>query len=331
MLTTIKTLSQLTAPSGWEHSARTYIQNFAAQLGFSCTVDRLGNLLVQVPGKNAPKGPILLAAQLDESGFMVEEITKEGLLKFGLMGSIARRNILGRQVLAGDGAHRGVVGLRPIHLTTAEERKKLPKVEDLYIDLGFADQKDTEAQIQPGESGVFAEPFRVLGDRILGKAMGRSVSCGVLLKLMEQELPVDVTMAFTVQHQVGCRGAYGIGAEQRDGVCVVLDLCPAASEREKQPGMGMGPVIPRMDKNAMFDTQLSNALISAAKELPVQRIARAETAGDGGAIQRSGSGKRVAALYCPVAYEKAPCQMIDPRDAEQMVSVLAAFLEEAAG
>ena len=330
MLTTIKTLSQLTAPSGWEHSVRDYIQKIAGQRGFSCTVDPLGNLLVHVPGKTAPKEPILLAAYLDEPGFMVEEITKEGLLKFGLMGSIAHRNILGRQVLAGDGAHRGVVGLKPIHLTSQEERKKLPKVEDLYIDLGFSDRKDTEKQIQPGESGVFAEPFRELGNRILGKAMGRSVSCGVLLELMNRELPVDVTMAFTVQHQVGCRGAYGVGAEQQDGVCVALDLCPVTSEQEKLPKLGKGPVIPRMDKNAMFDVQLTKKLISAAGNTPVQRIARAETAGDGGVIQRSGSGKRVAALYCPVAYETAPCQMIDPKDAEQMVVVLTAFLEGAA-
>ena len=106
---------------------------------------------------------------------------------------------------------------------------------------------------------------------------------------------------------------------------------PVTSEQEQLPKLGMGPVIPRMDKNAMFDVQLTKALIAAAREIPVQRIARAETAGDGGAIQRSGCGKRVAALYCPVAYEKAPCQMIDPKDAEQMVSALTAFLEEAAG
>lgn len=330
MLTTMKALSQLTAPSGWEHSARAYIQNAAAQRGLSYQVDRLGNLLVQAPGKYSPKEPILLAAPLDEPGFMVEKITKEGLLKFGLMGSIARRNILGRQVVAGDGGHRGVVGLKPIHLTTVEERKQLPKVEDLYIDLGFVDRKETEAQIQPGESGVFAEPFRVLGSRILGKAMSRSVGCGVLLKLLEQELPVDVTMAFTVQHQVGCRGAYGVGAEVQNGICVVLDLCPVASGDETGPKLGLGPVIPRMDQNALFDQTLTRRLLLAAKDVPVQPIARAETAGDGGAIQRSGLGKQVAALYCPVAYEKAPGQMIDRKDPEQMVLVLRRFLEEEA-
>ncbi len=330
MLTTIQALSQLTAPSGWEHSARAYIQNVAAQRSLSYQVDRLGNLLVQVPGKHSPKEPILLAAPLDEPGFMVEKITKEGLVKFGLMGSIARRNILGRQVVAGDGGHRGVIGLKPIHLTTVEERKQLPKVEDLYIDLGFADRKETEAQIQPGESGVFAEPFRVLGSRILGKAMSRSAGCGVLLKLLEQELPVDVTMAFTVQHQVGCRGAYGVGAEMQADVCVVLDLCPVASADETGPKLGLGPVIPRMDQNALFDQTLTRRLISAAKDVPVQPIARAETSGDGGAIQRSGQGKQVAALYCPAAYEKTPGQMIDRKDPEQMVLVLRRFLEEEA-
>ncbi len=329
MLTTMEQLSHLTAPSGWEQSVRDVIKTYADQRGFSCETDRLGNLLVHVPGAQAPKMPILLGAHMDEPGFMVEEITKEGLLKFGLMGSIARRNILGRQVMAGDDGYRGVVGLRPIHLTTAEERKKLPKVEDLYIDLGFADKKETEAHIQLGESGVFAEPFRVLGDKVLGKAMSRSVGCAVLLKLMEQALPVDVTLAFTVQHHVGCRGAYGVGAGC-EGNYVVLDTCPGTSGDGELPELGKGPVIPRMDKNAMFDRELTQKLLAAAKNIPVQSAARTEVAGDGGGIQQSGHGNRVAALYCPAAYDRAPCQMVDPKDAERMLAVLTGFLEEAA-
>ena len=103
MLMTIKQLSDLTAPSGWENSVRDAIGSYAEQRGFSCETDRLGNLLVHVPGKKAPGEPILLAAHMDEPGFMVEEITKEGLLKCGLSGSIARRKILDRQVLSGDG------------------------------------------------------------------------------------------------------------------------------------------------------------------------------------------------------------------------------------
>lgn len=328
MLTTIKQLSQLTAPSGWENSVRNAIQAYADQRGFSYETDRLGNLLVHVPGANAPKVPIFLAAHMDEPGFMVEDITKEGLLKFGLMGSIARRNILGRQVLAGDNGYRGVVGLRPIHLTTAEDRKKLPKVEDLYIDLGFADKKETEAHIQLGESGVFAEPFRALGDKVLGKAMSRSVGCAVLLKLMEQALPVDVTFVFTVQHHVGGRGAYGVGAGY-EGDYVVLDTCPGTSEDGNLPKLGKGPVIPRMDKTAMFDRKLTQKLLAAAKNTPVQSVARTEVAGDGGAIQQSGHGNRVAALYCPAAYDKAPCQMVDSKDTERILAVLTGFLEEA--
>lgn len=240
MLMTIKQLSDLTAPSGWENSVRDAIQAYAMQRGFSHETDQLGNLLVHVPGKKAPSEPILLAAHMDEPGFMVEEITKEGLLKFGLSGSIARRNILGRQVLAGDGGYHGVVGLRPIHLTTVEERKKLPKVEDLYIDLGFADKQETEAKIQPGESGVFAEPFRMLGDKVLGKARCRSVSCcGAHEAHGAVHSGGRDPMVFTVQHQVGCRGAYGVGAGS-EGNYVVLDACPGTSGDGEHPKLGNG-------------------------------------------------------------------------------------------
>ena len=111
---------------------------------------------------------------------------------------------------------------------------------------------------------------------------------------------------------------------------MVLDACPGTSGDGEHPKLGNGPVIPRMDKNAMFDRELTQKLLSAAKDIPVQSVARTEVAGDGGMIQQSGHGNRVAALYCPMAYEKAPCQMIDPKDAEQMLAVLTAFLEEAA-
>lgn len=329
MRKTIQALSALTAPSGWEDAATEYVERRANELGHSCHTDRLGNLIVTVKGAEKPRTPILLETYLDEPGFMVKSITDEGLLKFGLTGNTAVRTLLGRRVQAGDEALPGVIGLKPIHLTTQEERKTLPKVDDLYIDVGMEHSAEAEKHIQKGELGVFAEPFRVLPHRnLLGKAMGRGVGCAILLALMERKLPVDVTMAFALQHYVGSRGAYGIGAAQPEAYTIVLDLTDG--DGEKLPGLRRGPVLPRMDKRAIFDASLTDKLRGAATgaDIPVQPVAQSETASDGGVLQRSCQGKQVAAVFCPAKYLDAPTQMVALEDVENTVQLLLAFLEE---
>ncbi len=331
MLDTIQALSALIAPSGWEDAALEYVARRARNLGHNCWKDRLGNLIVTVKGKAKPETPVLLSAYLDEPGFMVEDITQEGLLKFGLTGNTAPRTLLGRRVRAGDKFLPGVIGLKPIHLTTQEERKTLPKVADLYIDIGMANKSETEENIEKGELGVFAEPFRVMPHGlILGKALGRSLGCAILLALMEKKLPVDVTMAFTLQHYAGSRGAYGAAAGQPEADTIVLDLTAGDSTGEQLPKLGGGPVIPSMDKKAIFDGPLTDKLRAAAKQagIPMQPLAQSETASDGGVFQRSGQGKPAAAVFCSAKYVDAPTQMAALEDAENTVQLLLAFLEE---
>lgn len=331
MLETIQALSALTAPSGWEDQARSYVEQQARKLGHSAHRDRLGNLLVTVKGEAEPADPILLAAYFDEPGFMVESVTDEGLLKFGLTGDTSVRTLLGRRVQAGDEFLPGVIGLKPIHLTTQEERKTLPKVKDLYIDIGMENKKAAEAHIQKGELGVFAEPFRVFPhNRLLGKAMGRAAGCAILLALMEKKLPVTVTMAFTLQHYVGSRGAYGVGNALSMAQTVVLDLTPGDSRGEKLPQLGQGPVIPRMDQKAIFDAGLTERLRTAARKagIPMQPAAQSESTSDGGVFQQSGGGRPVAAVLCPANYLDAPTQMVALEDIENTAQLLLAFLEE---
>lgn len=333
MLTTITKLSGLTAPSGWEHSVREYLIEAAQAHCLSCTVDRLGNLLIQVPGKKKPKQPILLVASMDEPGLMIEEITEKGLLKFGLMGETGLRTILGRQIHAGDRGVKGVIGLKPIHLTGKEERKTLPKAEDLYIDLGVSTKADAENLTEVGEMGVFDQPILFLGEYgVFGKAMERSVGCAALLALMDEALPVDVTLAFTVQRQVGNRGAYALGYESPEGIAVVLELCPGDTAGEQLPKLGGGAVIPAMDAQTIFDRELVKRLTEGAKRggASVQLRADVPVKGDGGAIQRGGAGQRVAAICCPADCIHAPGQRIDRRDVQQLPKLLLGFLEEEA-
>ena len=221
-------IATLTAPSGWEEEAASYVIDEAKDMGrISIVRDPLGSVLISVKGARRPAKPIVLTAHLDEMGVMVEDITKEGLLKLGVVGNVARRTLLGRVVTVGEWGRmcHGVIGLKPIHLTSQEERKTLPKLEDLYIDIGSKGEPQTETMVQRGDPGVFAPEMpemTEMGNQLHHKAMSRSLSCAVLLELlnMKEQLPVDVTMAFTVQRHVGNRGAYSAAAALDGGIAI---------------------------------------------------------------------------------------------------------------
>ena len=325
MLTTLKQLSALVAPSGWEDAAGAYVAEKARSLGLAPEKDSLGNIHVKKPGAKSPARLVALTAYLDEPGMMLKTITEDGLFRFGLTGDTDPRTILGKTVLAGEHAHKGVVGRKPIHLTTPQERKTMPKTEELYLDLGALDQAQAETMAQPGDYAVFTPECLELGPyEILAKAMGRSVGCGVLLALMERELPVDVTFVFTAQRQVGSRGAMAAAARLRPGVSISLELCPANGE--KQPKLGAGPVLPAVDQSAIYDRGLTE-LIKNAAPAALQSWGETENGGDGGVFQRAGGGARAAALCCPAKYLTGPYPVIDRRDYQALPEFLLAGLQ----
>lgn len=320
MLKRLQELSALTAPSGLEGAVEAYISEKAKALGLAPVRDPLGNLLVEKTGEKHPSRPVVLTAYMDEPGMMLRSVTEEGFFRFGLTGPTDIRTILGKTVLAGPKEHRGVVGRKPIHLTSAQERKTMPEVEDLYLDLGAADRAQAEAMAEPGDYAVFTPEFLELGAHtVLAKAMGRSVGCGALLCLMERELPVDVTFVFTTQRQVGSRGAMAAAARLQPGVSITLELCPG--DGEKQPKLGEGPVLPTVDKSAIYDRDLINLLKEAAPGT-IQPWASVETGGDGGVFQRSGGGAKTAAVCCPVRYPDAPYPVVDRRDCLALPEIL---------
>ena len=297
-------------------------------------MDALGNLIVFKRGAKPAGNKLMLCAHMDEVGLMVKSVTEEGCLKFGCVGGIDRRILLGKRVSVGEKGIPGVIGLKAIHLTTAEERKKVPKLTDLYIDIGAKDKAEALAQVELGDVCTFVSDAVEFGDGMLkAKAIDDRVGCAVMVKLLEEELPMDCTFVFTAMEEVGTRGAFGAAFSVTPEVALVLEGTTAADipalEPERQVCWpGKGPVLSWMDGGTIYDRELFELLRSLAEEngLPWQMKHYLAGGTDGKAIQRTKAGVRVAGISAAVRYLHAPSSVCSLKDAEQMLALARLFI-----
>ena len=338
MLNTLKELCCLDGVSGNEGQVRQYIQDRAAPLAGDVRADALGNLIVFKTGKKSTGNKLMLCAHMDEVGVIVTRITEDGFLKFDFVGGVDRRVAIGKPVLIGQGKVPGIIGLKAIHLTTREERKKVPKTESLYIDIGAKDKKSAEKLVELGDYGTFVcEPEAFGGGLLKARAIDDRVGCAVMLKLLEEDLPLDVTFTFTAQEEVGTRGAFGAVFSVTPEVALVLETTTAAD----LPGVeghrrvcapGKGPVISFMDGATIYDRDLFETLRRLAEDNKIPWQTKEYIAGgnDARTIQRTRAGIRVAALSAAVRYLHAPASVGSIDDFENMLKLTRLFLDEMA-
>ena len=188
MINTLKTLCALSGVSSFEDEVRDYIRQRVTPYATDLRVDAMGNLIVLKKGARATGNKLMLCAHMDEVGLIIKSITEDGYLKFGCVGGIDRRVLLGKQVALGEQKVTGVIGLKAIHMTTAEERKKVPKLEEYYIDIGVKSREEAEKLVGIGDCGVFVSDVVEFGDGMLkAKAIDDRVGCAVMLKLLQEE------------------------------------------------------------------------------------------------------------------------------------------------
>lgn len=331
----LKQLCALPGVSSFEDAVRDYIRQQAAPYVNEVKVDAMGNLILFKKGAKATGKRLMLCAHMDEVGLMVRSITEDGYLKFVCVGGIDRRVLLGKQVRIGAKQVPGVIGLKAIHMTTAEERKKVPKLEDYYIDIGANSQEEAQALVEVGEPCVFVSDCVEFGDGFLkAKALDDRVGCAVLLELLRRELPMDVTFVFTVQEEVGTRGAFGAGFAVTPEIALVVEGTTAADAPSQDPQAqicwpGKGPVLSWMDRGTIYDRSLFEVLRDQAKvhNIPWQMKHYIAGSTDAKAIQRAKSGVRVAGLSVPVRYLHAPGSVTKLRDVEQTLELAWLFVQ----
>lgn len=336
MLETIEKLCTLNGVSGTEDAVRDYIVHRVSPYAAEITTDVMGNLIVFKKGKKTPSKTIMLCAHMDEVGIMVTEITDDGYLKFSTVGGIDRRVLIGKAVYIGKNEVHGVIGNKAYHLVKKDDRDRIPSLDDMYIDIGAATREQAAKKVALGDTGAFDNTVTMLGNgRIKAKALDDRVGCAILIKLLETELPIDCTFVFTVQEEVGTRGAFGSSFRVSPDVALIVEGTtaadfPSVSGTKKVCGVGKGVVIPFMDGATIYNRELYTMLTELAASNGVAWQTKSYISGgtDAGTVQRSRTGVMTAGIAAPLRNLHSPSCVGSLSDFETMYKLAGLFLAE---
>lgn len=331
-------LCSLSGVSGNENEIREYILNEIR--GFcDAKVDNLGNILVFKKGNEPAHRKILFAAHMDEVGLIITKINEEGYLKFDSVGGIDTRILLGKRVKVGKSKMSGVIGVCPIHLLNKEEREKASDISSLTIDIGAINKNDALRFVQEGDIAEFDSDFVEFGeDFIKCKAIDDRLGCLFLMDLIKSELNFDTYFAFTVQEEVGLRGAFATAYELKPDIVIAVETTTAAdfgsiTGADTVCRLGEGAVISFMDSQTFYDKKLYSFAGKLASETGIKWQTKTKIAGgnDAGAFQRSLTGIRVLAISVPCRYLHSPSSVISAKDAEETEKLIKLLCEKLGG
>ncbi len=335
MLSLIKELCLLNGVSSFEDEVRAYIKAKAEPYADSIRVDAMGNLIVFKKGEKATGNRLMLTAHMDEVGFIIRSITDDGYLKFDTIGGIDPRVIIGKRVTVGWNKIPGVIGLKAYHLVSAEEEKVVPKIEDMYIDIGARKKEAAERLVPIGDFAAFDSDCVDFGSGMLkAKAIDDRVGCAVMIELIQEDLPMDCTFVFSVQEEVGTRGAFGAAFSVTPEIALVLEGTTAADiagmdDHKKVTAPGLGPVLSIMDGGTVYDRGLFELMRDLADKngIPWQTKHYISGGNDASAIQRTKDGVRVCAMSAAVRYLHTPSSVAAVKDFEAMRALAKKFIE----
>ena len=310
----LKELCALNAVSGDEKAVRDYIISKIDGKADLHT-DNLGNILVFKKGKNRSVKKLLIDAHMDEVGFIISSVTADGFLKFQTVGGINTAAIMFRQVKIGN--VNGVVCGTPIHLLSGDEKKKLPKSDSLYIDIGAESREEALKLVSLGDRAVMCSEYREMGNKIKAKAIDDRAGCAILLSLITNDSDYDFYASFSVQEEVGLRGAKTAVFAADPDAAIVLEATTAADiadvdETHRVCVLGNGPAVSFMDRATVYDREYYRAALeSGIKCQPKSAVAGGNNSG---AIHLSRGGVRTVAISVPCRYIHSSSCVADKED-----------------
>ncbi|MFN2285355.1 MAG: M42 family metallopeptidase [Anaerolineae bacterium] len=335
LMTFLQTLSNLTGVSGNETAVRSAIKPLVQDHVDEMRVDALGNLITLKRGTGENPMRVLVTAHMDEVGLMVVGHTSDGGLRAEPIGGLDARLLPGLHVWVGKDKLPGVIGLQAIH--RLHGNSKVTPVNKLVIDIGTTSKDEAQSAAPLGTPVTFATQFREIGPAVTGKAFDDRAGCAVLIALLQGErLPCDVYGVFTVQEEVGLRGAQVAAFAVEPDVGFALegtiadDLPKPKEEKDVSPTteLGKGPAITVMDRSYTTPPRLlSHVLKAAAAEgIPYQLKQPGISGTEAAGITRARGGVPAITIAVPCRYIHGPRALLRPDDMENTLRLVRAAI-----
>lgn len=317
----LEKLSRARGVAGHEGEVRAILREELAAHVEALTVDSIGNLIVRKGGSNAAgTHRVMLAAHMDEVGGMVMRTNADGTVKFRSVGGLDPRILPGKRVRIGAQSVPGVI-MRAPH--AARSGKRVVPISDLVIDTGGA------GGIDPGDMITFESEYEEYGRLLKGKSFDDRVGCYILAELMKGDFPCELVGAFTVQEEIGLRGAGVAAYAVQPDVAVALegtvaDDLPKQDDVSPTTELGKGPSISVMDRSAHADRRLVRILTETATAhgIPWQFKQPGVGGTDVGTIHLARGGVPAVAVAVPCRYIHTPAALIDPADVNRTIDLM---------
>jgi len=331
----LEKLCNVIAVSGDEGEVRKIVLEEVEPYADEVKVDMMGSVLAMKRGRarSGKRMRVMLDAHMDEVGFMIVADDGEGLYRFETVGGIDVRHLVGKQVLVGRERTPAVIGGKPVHLMSGDERTRKVPVDALRIDVGIA------GKAKVGDRAGFATKFRRVGPSILSKSIDDRIGIATVIELFKQSLPnVDLCAAFSVQEEIGLRGAKVAAQYFNPDLAIAVDSTPAydlplydgSENMSYNTKLGLGPAIYIADGSTLHDPRLVRFLRETAEDegIPYQFRQPGGGGTDSGAIQRSLAGIPTVSVSVPHRYTHSPVSISRVDDWKNTINLLHAALKK---
>lgn len=335
----LKTYADINGISRYEDEVVEQLKKNTKGLGFKNSRDGMGSLIMNKTGDK--KGPrIQIAAHMDEVGYLVRDITKDGFLKLSMVGGIwPAVNVAGKATVVNSKGKEfiGVFGHTSIHIMKIEARKVAPTINDLYVDLGAKDKKEIEKMgIEPGDRVyMHADSFMMNNDIAVGKAMDNRAGVTVIDQLAHalkgKKNPNDLFIVGTVQEEVGTRGAKTSVSQIKPDVAIAIDTCASHDTPGAIPGiqtLGNGAAIRIQDSGTMMDPKLVEYIYALGKKhkIPVYKYVAQGGGTDAAELQYGEGGVATLTISIPQRYLHSPHGASSLLDIQASIDLLKEFV-----
>jgi endoglucanase len=335
----LRRLLTAAGPSGFERAPAAAFADIARTFTDDVATDLMGSVVARVPG-TTPDAPLLaIVGHIDEIGLIVTHIDDDGFLSMTGVGGWDPQILVGQrlELLTKDGPIPAVVGKKPIHLLKEDERKKVPEMRDLHIDIGAPDGDAARAAVRVGDVAVIAgEPVELLGDRVISRSMDNRLGCWIALEAARLVAegggaPGDVAAVGAVQEEITFGGSRTTAYALRPDVAIAVDVTHATDAPGidvKQQGkheLGGGAVI---ERGSTLHPAVFELLYEAAEREGIAhsvQVSTRATGTDADAIHSSRGGVPTGLVSIPLRYMHSPVEMVQLSDIEACARLIAAF------